>query len=49
MDAFPRPVIGFVQMDHFEFQMDEKNPALSICTDMVSPGGFLLFDSILVF
>ncbi len=27
-------------MDHFEFQMDEKNPALSICTDMLSPRAF---------
>ncbi len=36
-------------MDHFEFQMDEKNPAISICTGMVCPGGFVLLDSTLVF
>ncbi len=30
MGAFPRPMVGFVPMDYFEFQMDEKNPALSI-------------------
>ncbi len=30
MGAFPRPLVGFVPMDHFEFHMDEKNPALSI-------------------
>ncbi len=30
MGAFPRPLVGFVPMDHFEFRMDEKNPALSI-------------------
>ncbi len=30
MGAFPRPLGGFVPMDHFEFQMDENNPALSI-------------------
>ena len=23
-------MVGFVPMDYFEFQMDEKNPALSI-------------------
>ena len=30
MGAFPRPLVGFVPMDHFEFQMDENNPALCI-------------------
>ena len=30
MGAFPRPLGGFVPMDHFEFQMDEKNPELFI-------------------
>jgi len=30
MGAVPRPLGGFVPMDHLEFQIDEKNPALFI-------------------
>ncbi len=29
MGAIPHPLVGFVPMDHSEFPMDEKNPALS--------------------